>query len=113
VINNGRAGIRFESVGGSNAGEAMIEYNEVHGNSFGDVKRGGISVRDAQNATIRYNRFGNPHNSGNVAIIASDSGRSDRPNLFNIDILNNILNGEIIKGCELPDTVVECARNTP
>jgi hypothetical protein len=108
VVNNGRAGIRFENVGGSNAGEALIENNDVGGNSFGDVKRGGISVRDAQNATIRNNRFGNPHNSGNVAKIASDSGRSDRPNLFNIDIGNNILNGEIIKGCELPDTIVDC-----
>jgi hypothetical protein len=108
VVNNGRAGIRFENVGGSNAGEALIENNDVGGNSFGDVKRGGISVRDAQNATIRNNRFGNPHNSGNVAKIASDSGRSDRPNLYNIDIVNNTLNGEIIKGCELPDTVVDC-----
>jgi hypothetical protein len=43
-----------------------------------------------------------------VATIASDSGRSDRPNLFNIDIVNNTLNWEIIKGCELPDTVVDC-----
>ena len=113
VVNNGRAGIRFENVGGSNAGEALIENNDVGGNSFGDVKRGGISVRDAQNATIRYNRFGNPHNSGNVAKIASDSGRSDRPDLYNIDIVNNTLNGEIIKGCELPDTIVACTGNTP
>jgi hypothetical protein len=113
VVNNGRAGIRFENVGGSNAGEALIENNDVGGNSFGDVKRGGISVRDAQNATIRNNRFGNPHNSGNVAKIASDSGRSDRPNLYNIDIVNNTLNREIIKGCELPDTVVACSGNTP
>src|SRR5215203_2137766 len=113
VVNNGRSGIRFENVGGSNAGVALIENNDVGGNSFGDVKRGGISVRDAQNATIRNNRFGNPHNSGNVAKIASDSGRSDRPNLSNIDIVNNTLNGEIIKGCELPDTVVACSGNTP
>jgi hypothetical protein len=113
VVNNGRAGIRFENVGGSNAGEALIENNDVGGNSFGDVKRGGISVRDAQNATIRNNRFGNPHNSGNVAKIASDSGRSDRPNLYNIDIVNNTLNGEIIKGCELADTIVACSGNTP
>src|SRR5688572_25804741 len=92
VVNNGRAGLRFENVGGSNAGEALIENNEVHGNSYGDVERGGISVRDAQNATIRNNRFGEvtidgvryPPNSRDVAIIASDSGRSDRPNLFNI-----------------------------
>ena len=121
VVNNGRAGIRFERVGDvSTAGEALIEYNEVHGNSPNE-KRGGISVRDAQNATIQNNRFGEvtisgvkyPANARNVAIIASDSGRSSRPNLFNIDILNNTLNGEIIKGCELPDTVVACSGNTP
>jgi hypothetical protein len=100
-------------------GAGLIEYNEVHGNSA-DENRGGISVRDAQNATIRYNRFGrvtigtvtyNPN--ARAAIIASDSGRSDRPNLFNIDILNNTLNGEIIKGCELPDTIVYCPGYTP
>jgi hypothetical protein len=121
VVNNGRAGIRFERVGDvSTAGEALIEYNEVHGNSPNE-KRGGISVRDAQNATIQNNRFGEvsisgvtyPANARNVAIIASDSGRSDRPNLYNIDIVNNTLNGEIIKGCELPDTVVACSGNTP
>jgi hypothetical protein len=121
VVNNGRAGIRFERVGDvSTAGEALIEYNEVHGNSPNE-KRGGISVRDAQNATIQNNRFGEvtiegvkyPPNARNVAIIASDSGRSDRPNLFNIDIVNNALNGETVKGCELPDTVVACAGNTP
>jgi hypothetical protein len=120
VVNNKRAGIRFERVGDvSNAGEARIEYNQVHGNSA-DENRGGISVRDAQNAEIQNNRLGrvtigtvtyNPN--ARAAIIASDSGRSDRPNLSNIDILNNTLNGEIIKGCELPDTVVACSGNTP
>jgi hypothetical protein len=121
VVNNGRAGIRFENVGGSTAGEALIENNEVQGNSYGAVNRGGISVRDAPNATLRNNRFGEvtiggvkyPPNARNVAIMASDSGRSNRPNLFNIDIVNNKLNGEIIKGCELPDTIVACSGNTP
>jgi hypothetical protein len=108
VVDNGRAGIRFENVGGSNAGEALIENNEVYHNSL-DEKRSGISVRDAQNATIQNNQFDN--NARDVAIIASDSGRSSRPNLLNIDILNNTLNGEIIKGCELPDEVVRCAGN--
>ena len=121
VVNNGRAGIRFERVGDvSTAGEALIENNEVHGNSP-DAVRGGISVRDAQNAIIQNNRFGAvtiagvayPPNSSKVAIIASDSGRADRPDLFNIDIVNNILNGETIKGCELPDTVVECSEAQP
>src|SRR5829696_1606680 len=58
VVNNGRAGVRFERVGEvAEAGEALIENNEVHGNSP-DAARGGISVRDAQNATIQNNRFG-------------------------------------------------------
>jgi hypothetical protein len=121
VVNNGRAGIRFERVGDvSTAGETLIEYNEVHSNSPNE-NRGGISVRDAQNATIQNNRFGEVTiggvkylaNARNVAIIASDSGRSDRPNLFNIDKVNNTLSGEIMKGCELPDTVVACSGNTP
>src|SRR5829696_3765974 len=121
VVNNGRAGIRFERVGQvSNAGQALIENNEVHGNSDGDAERGGISVRDAQNATIQNNRFGEvtidgvryPPNSRDVAIIASDSGRSARPNLSDIHIESNTLNGETIKGCELPDTVVECGQES-
>src|SRR5829696_8431317 len=119
VVDNGRAGIRFENVG-SNGGEALIENNEVHGNSYGDAERGGITVRDAQNATIRNNRFGEvtidgvryPPNSRAVAIVASDSGRADRPNLLDIHIESNTLNGETIKGCELPDTVVECGQES-
>jgi parallel beta-helix repeat protein len=115
VVDNDRAGIRFERVGDvSTAGEALIEYNEVHGNSTQE-NRGGISVRDAQNATIQNNRFGKVtigtvtyDPNARAAIIASDSGRSDRPNLFNIDIVNNTLNSEIVKGCELPDTVADC-----
>jgi hypothetical protein len=120
VVNNGRAGIRWENVGGANAGEALIQKNEVHGNSP-EERRGGISVRDAQDAQILNNRFGEvtiggvlyPPNARAVAIIASDSGRSDRPNLWNIDIIGNILNGETIRGCELPDAVVDCSGNTP
>src|SRR5918999_1535253 len=116
VVNNGRAGIRWENVGGSTAGEALIENNEVHSNSP-DANRGGISVRDAENATIQANTFGSATiasvsygpNSGGIAIIASDSGQAGRPNLFNIDILNNTLNGETIKGCELPDEIVYCS----
>jgi hypothetical protein len=107
VVNCGRAGIRWEKVGGTAAGEALIQRNEIHGNSY-DARRGGISMRDAENAIVQNNQFGDPPNARDVAIIASDSGHSSRPNLFNIDIVNNTLNGEIIKGCELPDTVVDC-----
>jgi hypothetical protein len=117
VVNNGRAGIRFEEVGGvPTAGEALIENNEVHDNSL-HANRGGISVRDAQDATIRNNHFGAATiggvaylpNSHYVAITASDSGRSDRPNLSNIRVVNNALDGETVRGCELPNTVVACA----
>jgi hypothetical protein len=115
VVKNGRAGIRYENAGG---GQAEIVDNEVHENSP-DKRRGGISVRDAQHALIQNNRFGDVDildvhyrpNSRNVAIVASDSGKSSRPNLFDIDIFDNDLNGEIIQGCELPDSVVDCQRN--
>jgi hypothetical protein len=43
-----------------------------------------------------------------VAIRATDSGRSDRPDLWNEDIVGNALNGEVMKGCELPDEFVYC-----
>jgi hypothetical protein len=119
VVNSGRAGIRWEKVGGTAAGEALIQRNEIHGNSY-DVRRGGISMRDAKNAIIQNNHFGAatisgvsyPRNADGVAIMASDSGEADRPNLFNIDIVNNNLNGETVKGCELPNQVVACAGDT-
>jgi Disaggregatase related len=117
IVNNGRAGIRFERVGDVvEAGEALIENNQVHGNSP-DAPRGGISLRDAQNATIQNNHFGAATiadviylpNSEGVAIRATDSGRSDRPDLSNVVIVDNVLNGELIKGCELPDEIVYCS----
>jgi hypothetical protein len=42
-----------------------------------------------------------------VAIRATDSGRSDRPDLRNVDIVGNKLNGETIVGREKPDTLVD------
>ena len=116
VVNNDRAGIRFERVGEvADAGEALIENNEVHGNSL-RLSRGGIDIRDAQNALVRNNVFGAktiagvayPRNRDRMAMRATDSGRSDRPDLLNVDIVGNVLNGEVIKGCEKPDTIVAC-----
>src|SRR5215216_3367926 len=116
IVNNGRAGIRFERVGDvADAGEALIENNEIHQNSL-ELSRGGIDIRDAQNALVRNNVFGAktiadvaylPNASG-VAIRATDSGRSDRPDLFNVDIVDNVLYGEVIEGCELPDEIAYC-----
>src|SRR5215208_2917263 len=60
VVNNGREGIRFEKVGDTggaseaSAGEALIEYNEVHGNGW-ESTRAGIGARDSQHALIRNN----------------------------------------------------------
>jgi hypothetical protein len=126
VVDNGRSGIRYESspddlANGVHASQptALIEENEVHGNSYGE-NRGGISVRDAQNASVRANIFGATTIAGveyraNAAkpgaINAGDSGRSSRTDLWNVDIEDNELNGEKINGCELPDNVVYCANN--
>jgi hypothetical protein len=101
VVNNDRAGVRYEN--STNA--ALIEFNEVHGNSY-KANRGGVSVHDAQDALVRNNVFG-PATIANVsydanavaAIRCSDSGRSGRPNLQNVVIGGNVLNGETIKGC--------------
>jgi hypothetical protein len=114
VVNNGRAGIRWERIGDfggashANSGEAIIENNELYGNGK-DTTRGAIDIRDAQDATVQNNYFRS--NWGAPAIRATDSGRSDRPDLDNIDIVNNILNREQLKGCELPDNIVFCLGN--
>ena len=116
LVDNGRAGVRYEH----SPTTALIENNEIHGNSK-EAARGGVSIRDSQNATVRDNVFGPaniaavtyPANADNVAIHATDSGRTDRTDLWNVDIVNNTLNGETIKGCELPDNVVYCRDYTP
>ena len=35
----------------------------------------------------------------------------ERPFVRDVDIVGNVLNGEIIKGCEKPDTIVACSGN--
>src|SRR5918995_790121 len=96
VVDNWRAGIRYEN--STNA--ALIENNEVHGNSY-KAKRGGVSVHDAQNARVEDNVFGPATIAGVTyranavaAIRCSDSGRSGRPNLQNVVLVGNVLNGE-------------------
>jgi len=112
LVNNGRAGVRFEETADSgqdsqpNAGEALIENNEVHGNGTNSV-RGGVSVHDAQHPLVRNNRFGAvtlagvsyPSNVSSIAVRVTDSGRSDRPDTADVNVVNNRLNGETIKTC--------------
>jgi hypothetical protein len=127
TVDNARSGIRYESsprdlATSVHASEptALIEGNEVHGNSYSE-NRGGISAHDTQNALIRDNVFGAKTIAGVAyranaakpgAVKASDSGRSSRTDLWNVEIVDNVLNGEIIKGCELPDDVVDCHDST-
>jgi hypothetical protein len=110
---NTGGGVRYENA----TTKALIEDNHVWGNST-SLNRGGVSVRDAQNAVIRNNIFagaGYAHNQApdNVAINASDSGKTTRRDLKNIDIYSNTLNSERIKGCELRDEIVDCSGNIP
>jgi hypothetical protein len=127
TVDNARSGIRYESsprdlAPGVHASEptALIEGNEVHGNSYGE-NRGGISAADTQNALIRANVFGaksiagvsyGPNAAKPGAVKAIDSGRSSRTDLWNVEIMDNVLNGESIKGCELPDDIVDCHDTT-
>jgi hypothetical protein len=116
VVNNKRGGIRYENVGSassSSPGEAIIENNEVHGNTAETTSRGGIDIRDAENATVRGNRFGAvtitsttpplsvnyQRNWSNIGIRASNSGKSGRGRLANVVVTNNTMNGEAIKSC--------------
>jgi hypothetical protein len=100
------------------AARILIEDNRLHGNSY-DERRGGISIRDSRNALVRDNVLGAATvagvsyqtNAERIAVGASDSGRADRTNLQNVDIVNNVLDGEVMVGCELPDEIVACSGN--
>jgi hypothetical protein len=53
VVDSGRAGIRYEN----SPNQALFEHNEIHGNGTKE-RRGGIDIRDSQNATVEANKFG-------------------------------------------------------
>jgi len=123
VVDNGRAGIRYEN----SSSTAWLERNEVHFNGS-DATRGGIDIRDSQNATVELNVFGGatfhyinhpennlvtvtyPPNTERIGIRATDSGRSDRVNLSNILVKDNAMNNERIIGCG--GTRVVCRDNS-
>jgi hypothetical protein len=123
VVNNGRAGIRYEN----SSSDAFFQRNEVHANGS-DATRGGIDIRDAQNATVEFNVFGGatfrfknpenntvtmtyPPNTERIGIRATGSGRSDRVALKNVLVRNNTMNNERIIPwpCTAP---VVCSNNT-
>jgi Right handed beta helix region len=100
VENSGRAGIRFEN----SPNQALLENNEVRGNGRTE-HRGGIDIRDSQNALVRNNILS--ANNG-IGVRATDSGRSDRVNLSNILVEGNDLGGDRIINCGGP---VVCSGN--
>ncbi len=102
VVDSGRAGIRYEN----SASESLFENNEIQGNGRTE-HRGGVDIRDSQNAQVVNNNFGNSGNG--IGVRATDSGRSDRVNLSNVDVVNNDMNGDRIVTCGGP---VVCSGNT-
>ena len=124
VVNNGRAGIRYEfspMVGDGvllQEPTALIEGNRLAGNEFG-----GVDVEDAQNATVRNNTFGPmtvagidyPHNGSGPEAIQFSEGDTSRTDLWNAEAYDNRLGGETMDGCSIyPDPEkVNCHDNRP
>jgi hypothetical protein len=115
VVDSGRAGIRNEN----NPNQALFEHNEIRGNGTKE-RRGGIDIRDSQNAQVFENKFGPATitiegvevdysaNVERIGVCATDSGRSDRVNLSNVEVKDNNMNGDRIVTCGGP---VECSGN--
>jgi parallel beta-helix repeat protein len=101
VVNSGRAGIRYEN----SSSEALFDHNEIRGNGINE-HRGGIDIRDSQDAEVRNNILS--ANNG-IGVRATDSGRSDRVNLERILVQGNDLGGDRIVTCGGP---VQCIDNT-
>ena len=112
VVNSNRAGIRYEN----SPNQALFENNELHGNGRTE-RRGGIDIRDSQNARVVNNNLGPATlagvsyaaNGDRIGIRATDSGRSDRVNLSNVDVVNNKMNNDSIVTC---GGSVACSGNT-
>jgi len=123
VVNSGRAGIRYEN----RASFGLFANNEIHANSS-DTTRGGIDIRDSQNAAVESNVFGGatfrfidplnklvtmtygPNtNNQRIGVRATDSGRTERVNLLNVIVRNNTMNNELIVAPD--DELVVCSNN--
>ena len=116
VVDSDRAGIRYEN----SPNEALFENNEIHGNGITE-RRGGIDIRDSQDALVLNNNFGPATiaidgkavsfeaNAERIGVRATDSGRSDRVNLSNVDVVTNNMNGDRIVTC---GGQVDCRTNT-
>ena len=101
VVNSGRAGIRYEN----SDSEALFQNNVIRGNGITE-HRGGIDIRDSQDAQVLDNILSD--NNG-IGVRATDSGRSDRVDLDNILVKENDLGGDRIINC---GGKVVCSGNT-
>jgi hypothetical protein len=119
VVNSGRAGIRYEN----SSSDALFNNNEVHGNGR-TQHRGGIDIRDAQNAWVGpNNNFGKatiagevyPPNFERIGVRATGSGRTGRVRLRNVDVVNNnfgLVNNNDRDGIVTCGPEVFCGPNT-
>jgi hypothetical protein len=93
---------------------ALIENNVSAGNDIG-----GAQMLDAQNATFRNNSFGPqsvggvnyPANGNNGLALLLKDNPDRRTDTYNGAAIDNMLHGERITGCDLPDEVVLCSGN--
>jgi hypothetical protein len=126
VVNSGRAGIRYEN----SPNQALFENNEVHGNGI-DNFRGGIDIRDSQHAKVGPDNIFGPAtiivpdedrpgevkvenydaNGDRIGVRATGSGRSNRVNLSDVDVVGNDLNNDRIVPWPCAGQVV-CSGNT-
>jgi len=124
VVDNGRWGIRYEYSAILPAGEhspegseathpnVLVEYNRVAGNGYGALIQQAAQQGLWRNNTLGSQTVAGVSYAGNgLGIVGSDSKQST--DLWDADFYNNILNGDGVQGCQLPDAQVDCRGNTP
>jgi hypothetical protein len=124
VVDNGRWGIRYEyspilpagqhSLEGSEATHpnVVVEDNRVAGNGYGALIQQAAQQGLWRNNTLGSQTVARVSYAGNgLGIVGSDSEKST--DLWDADFYNNVLNGDGVQGCQLPDAKVDCRGNTP
>jgi hypothetical protein len=125
LVNNDRYGVRYEHSPAfldpgahvpddpATQPNALVENNQIHANGYG-----GTAMQDAQNGVFRYNTFGQatidgvfyPHNGAGPKAMQFTEGNKTT-SLYNAEVYGNILGGEYIQGCYMPDEIASCFDN--
>jgi hypothetical protein len=124
VVDNGRWGVRFEYSAILPAGvhspegsetthpNVLVEDNRVAGNGYGALIQQAAQQGLWRNNTLGSQTVAGVSYAGNgLGIVGSDSKQSTE--LWDADFYNNVLNGDGVQGCQLPDAQVDCRGNTP